>query len=259
MGAPHRPIVSVASATRLRRGPLSSARRYPAAAAIVVGALAVSLAACAQKVSPYEVTGAVPEDYRISHPILIEEQIASMDVPVSVDTARLTGPVRANINGFAQSFLASGTAVIAVVAPSGSPNQLAAAAAAVEIEDVLRRSGVDPRAIDYRVYRATAEEHIAPVRIAFNRIAAHTPPCRPWNDQLTSNAENANYGNFGCATQQNLAAMVSNPLDLLYPRGLTPADAVRRTAALEKYRRGEPFQGDYSREPGAKLATGVGQ
>lgn len=258
MGALNKPT-DPAALPRLLRVAAQPGLRSPATSVILAGVLAVFVAACAQKVSPYEVTGAVPDDYRTNHPILIEEQIASMDVPVSVDTARLTGPVRSNINGFAQSFLASGTAVIAVVAPSGSPNQLAAAAAAVEIEDVLRKSGVNPKAIDYRVYRAAAEEQIAPVRIAYNRIAAHTAPCRPWTDQITSNAQNLNYGNFGCASQQNLAAMVSNPLDLLYPRGLSPADATRRTAALEKFRKGGAFQSDWSREPGANIAQGVGQ
>lgn len=239
------------------RARLSRGRRLAVSSAIVAGALA--LAGCAQKISPYEITGAVPEDYRTNHPILIEEQIATLDVPVSVDTARLTGAVRSNVVSFAQSFLASGSAVIVVVAPSGSPNQLAAAGAAVEIEDVLRQSGVNPRAIDYRVYKAGADEKIAPVRVAFNRIAAHTAPCGPWTDQVTSNAQNQHYSSFGCATQQNLAAMVASPLDLLYPRGMTPADAARRSTVLEKYRKGEAFTADVSREPGGNIAQGVGQ
>lgn len=206
--------------------------------AVVVGGLALALAGCAHEVDPHEVTGTVPEDYRTSHPILIQEQIATIDIPVSADSGGLPEQARANVTFFAQSFMKSGASVIAVVAPSGSPNQVAAAAAAVEIEDVLRRSGVDPRAIDYRVYQASAAERIAPVRLAYNRVAATTAPCRPWSDQVTVAAQNRHYGNYGCATQQNLAAMVNNPLDLLYPRGLTPADAERRTDVLNKYRTG---------------------
>lgn len=239
--------------------PSSREKRMATPALLIACGFALALAGCAQRVSPYEITGAVPEDYRTNHPILIEEQVATLDVPVGAGTSRLSGPVRSNIGFFAQSFLASGTAVIAVVAPSGSPNQLAAAAAAVEVEDVLRRSGVDPRAIDYRVYRAGPDESIAPVRVAFNRITAHTAPCGPWTDQSASNAQNRNYANFGCATQQNLAAMVANPLDLLYPRAMTPADVARRAAVLEKYRKGEAFQSDTSLESGGNIAQGVGQ
>jgi pilus assembly protein CpaD len=213
-------------------------RQRPAAAALAAGCIALALAGCAQRIDPYAVTGSVPEDYRTNHPILIQEQIATIDIPVSADSAHLTPQVRANVTFFAQSFLTSGADVIAVVAPSGSPNQVAAAAAAVEIEDVLRRAGVAARAIDYRVYRATAAERIAPVRLAYNRVAATTAPCRPWNDQLTVSTQNRHYGAYGCASQQNLAAMVTNPLDLLYPRGLSPSDAARRTDVLNKYRTG---------------------
>ena len=46
---------------------------------------------------------------------------------------------------------------VAVVAPSGSPNQVAAAGIAVEVEDTLRKNGVSPRSINYRVYHAGAE------------------------------------------------------------------------------------------------------
>jgi pilus assembly protein CpaD len=178
----------------------------------------------------------VPEDYRTNHPILIEEQIAVIDVPVSANTGRLSEQARSNVGFFAQSFLQSGANTIAVVSPSGSPNQAAADAAAVEIMDVLRRSGVRDGAIEYRVYPATAGERIAPVRLAYNRIAATTAPCRPWSEQATVHDQNRNFGSYGCATQQNMAAMVTNPLDLLYPRAVTPADAARRTRVLESYR-----------------------
>ena len=39
---------------------------------------------------------------------------------------------------------------------------------------------------------------------------------------------NTQYYNFGCASQANLAAMVDNPSDLLYPRGVEPGDQMRR-------------------------------
>jgi pilus assembly protein CpaD len=229
------------------------------AAAAIAGTLAALLAGCGHDpVNPYEVTGTVPEDYRTNHPILIEEQIATIDIPVSANTARLSDEARENVVFFAQGFVRSGVNVIAVVAPSGSPNQVAAAAVAVEIENVLRQTGVVAEAIDYRVYQASAEERIAPVRLAYNRIAAHTAPCRPWSDQMTVTAQNRHYGNYGCASQQNLAAMVTNPLDLLYPRGLTPADAARRSMVLDLYRAGQPTASSTTGMSGGTIA-GVGE
>lgn len=233
-------------------------RRPYALAGVLAAGLALTACASGHKLDPYEQTGAVPDDYHTTHPITLAEQLATLDIPVSVDTAHLTGPMRANIAGFAQSFLASGSAEIAVVAPSGSINQVVAAGIAVEAEDALRRNGIPPRVISYRVYHAERDDRIAPVRLAFSRIAARTTPCGPWTDQVTSNAANDHYQAYGCATQQNLAAMVENPLDLMYPRGLTPADAARRATVLDKYRQGQATGAETPSNEGGTIATGVG-
>jgi pilus assembly protein CpaD len=225
---------------------------------VLAGGLLAALAGCTSSTGQTLVTGGIPDDYRHNHPIAVEEMIETLDIPVGQSTARLTGPARSNIAGFAQKFAASGSAQIAVVAPSGSPNQVAAAAIAVQVEDTLRSSGVNPRAIEYRVYRAGPEERNAPIRVAFNRIVAHTAPCGPWPDEATDTSQNRNYFSFGCAAQQNLAAIVQSPLDLLYPRGLTPADAGRRAAVLEKYRTGDKFITDSANSVGGQVAQGVG-
>ncbi len=234
--------------------------RLASPALVVAGGLMAALAGCTSSSTDKTlVTGGIPDDYRHNHPIAVEELLQTMDVPVGQDAARLPKAVQQTVAGFGRTFADSGSALIAVVAPSGSPNQVAAATIAVQVEDVLRRSGVSPGAIQYRVYRAGPEERNAPVRIAYNRVSAHTAPCGPWPDQVTETSQNRHYAAFGCATQQNLAAMVASPLDLIYPRGLTPADAQRRAAVLDKYRKGQAFSSDLSREGGGSVATGIGQ
>jgi pilus assembly protein CpaD len=233
-------------------------RRSALLATIAGGCLAITLAGCTSSggADPFATSASISaDDYRVNHPITVDEKIEAMDIPVSVDSQHLTADSRANIAFFAQAFLRSSTAIIAVVAPSGSPNQVAAASIAVEIEDTLRKNGISPRAISYRVYKAGADEKIAPVRIAFNRIAATTAPCGPWTDDATMTSANRHYAGFGCATQQNLAAVIDNPLDLLYPRGLAPADAARRSDVLQKYRNGSRFTGDTSGETGGSIVS----
>jgi pilus assembly protein CpaD len=249
---------SLSSMIRLSSPTARRLRRHLPAVSLAAG-LAIALTGCHSSAQQVLMTGGIPDDYRHNHPIAVEELLDTMDVPVGQDTVSLTGPVKSAIAGFGQKFADSGSGLIAVVAPSGSPNQVAAASIAVQIEAVLRASGVNSRSIEYRVYRAGPEERNAPVRIAFNRIQAHTAPCGPWPDQVADTGENRLMSSFGCATQQNLAAMVASPLDLIYPRGLTPADAVRRATVLEKYRKGESFTSDTSRDTGGTVATGVGQ
>jgi pilus assembly protein CpaD len=227
-------------------------------AALAAGGLALALAGCARDVDTATTTAALSDDYRITHPISLDEQIATLDIPVSVDSARLTEGEKANVVFFAQSFLASGTAVIAVVAPSGSSNQVAARNVAAQVEDALRGAGIAPRAVTSRVYRADPHDSVAPVRLAYNRIVAATDPCGPWPDLVSATSQNRHYESFGCAEQQNLAAVVANPLDLLYPRGTTPPDATRRATVLGKYRTGGSVVSDHSGENGGTVATGVG-
>jgi len=223
----------------------------------IAGGLALALSACTHTRHQPEIVGSVPDDYRLNHPIAIDDTVKTLDVPVSTNAARLTSGVKGNIQGFAQRFLDSGAAVIAVVTPSGSSDETAAVWLSYQVKDALVGAGVDPKKVDFRVYRAKGEGN-APIRIAFSAVSATTAGCGPWPDQVAKTSENTHYHNYGCATQQNLAAMVANPLDLLYPRGMSPADATRRAAVLANYQKGAPTQGDYSKEPGATVATGVG-
>ncbi len=48
--------------------------------------------------------------------------------------------------------------------------------------------------------------------------------------------------------------MIDNPSDLLQPRSETAAYAARRTAAFEKYRKGEPTNTTYPEAEKAKLS-----
>jgi pilus assembly protein CpaD len=233
------------------------------AAAAVVAILAGCNHMQSAKLDRHVIVGSVPEDYRTTHPIAIEEGIETLDVPVGLNTVRLTNGVKGNIDGFARGFLVSDSASIAIVTPAGSANQAVARGLAGEIRGELVADGVSPGAIEYRSYRAERSEATAPIRLAYSKIGAHTAECGPWPDQFNRNSENHSYFNYGCATQQNLAAIVANPLDLLYPRAMPPPDAARRAGMIGNYEGAAgatptPTQSDYSKEPSAAVAQGVG-
>jgi pilus assembly protein CpaD len=233
--------------------------------AVAAGAL---LAGCTHvqtaRIDRHVIVGSVPEDYRTTHPIAIEEGVETLDVPVGLNTVRLTEGMRGNIGGFAQGFLDSGSSAIAIVTPFGSTDQAVAHGLAGEIRAELVAAGIRASAIELRSYRAAPSEATAPIRLAYSRIGAHTAGCGPWPDQFSQTSENRNYFNYGCASQQNLAAIVANPTDLLYPRAMAPEDATRRTGMIRNYEgvaggaTPTPTQSDFSKEPSAAIAQGVG-
>jgi pilus assembly protein CpaD len=89
-------------------------------------------------------------------------------------------------------------------------------------------------------------------------MTASVAPCGDWTEDLARNYNNTNYTNFGCATQTNLAAMIVNPLDLLYPRLMTPPNAARRGGVLQNYQNGNATDTNYPGDFGGGIA-GVGQ
>ncbi len=73
---------------------------------------------------------------------------------------------------------------------------------------------------------------MVPIRFASRtaHIAASTTPCGKWTGIWPQFRENKHYANFGCSYQNNMAAMIANPADLLGPRATTEVDPAKRGA-----------------------------
>ena len=200
--------------------------------------LAVSLlSGCAGWPGNSVTVGAVPDDYRTNHPIIVAEKERSVDLPVASGDRKLTISMREIVRGAAQSYRSSASGAIRIMVPVGSANAGAASVLSTQVAEVLRDEGVPGDRILSSPYHVTSPDDAAPIRIAFMAITASTGECGRWPEDLLANTtENKHYANFGCATQNNLAAQLANPGDLIAPRGMTPIDAERRSTVIEAYR-----------------------
>lgn len=198
----------------------------------VLAVLAVSLlAGCA----PREMTGSIPDDYRTNHPIVISEKEQVADIPVGHADSKLSITQRSIVQQAAANYHANGSGVIHILLPAGSPNERAATRLRGDIAATLRKGGVKPFNISSERYQAGAEGS-PPIRLSYSAMTASTGPCGQWPKDLLDTADNKHYANFGCASQNNLAAQVANPADLLGPRASSPIDAERRGIVIEDYR-----------------------
>lgn len=229
-------------------------------ALVVIGA-AAALGACTHRSQEAEIsTGSLPADYRLRHPIVVQEASKTTEIFVGRTRGGLTAAQRADIGGLARDWLREGTGVINVDVPHATPNARAAADSAREIRAILLGSGIPPRGVVLRDYRPSDPRLFATVRVSYPRIAADAGPCGLWPEDLgpsikdKSYLENRPYQNLGCATQRNLAAMVDNPADLVQPRAETPPYAARRDIAFDKYRKGTPTATVYPDGDKAKLS-----
>jgi pilus assembly protein CpaD len=220
--------------------------------------LAVVLGACTH--TDEAVTASVPGDYRLRHPIAIQEADRSVVIFVGHARGGLSASQRADVMGLAQTWLHEGTGAISADLPVGTPNARAAADSLREIRSLLTAAGVPPRGIIVRQYHPEDPRQMATIRLNYPKISAVAGPCGLWPEDLgpsiknKSYFENTDYYNFGCAYQRNIAAMVDNPSDLVQPQTETTAYTARRTEGFEKYRKGNTTSTVYPEADKAKLS-----
>ncbi|MEN3792899.1 CpaD family pilus assembly protein [Fulvimarina sp. MAC3] len=210
----------------------------PLAKVSVIG-IALALSACGN-VHHIEV-GSIPDDYRTRHPIVVSEADEALDIPVVSSDRELAISDSGRVQDFASRFRRSGADTMTVLVPYGSRNAAAATSIAHAVTRTLVKAGVSRGRIVLQSYSAHDALRPTPVRLVYSTLVAQTGPCGRWPEDLGDTHENKNYANFGCATQQNLAAQIADPRDLLSPRGMGPVDGERRDRVIENYRKGERF------------------
>lgn len=207
-------------------------RRAVPALVVVVAAL---LAGCAQRDSI--TVGAIPDDYRTNHPIVIAEKNQKIDLPVGAGDRGMTGSQRDTLLGFLDGYDKSAAPTLTIQVPSGSANEVAATAAARDFARLAVASGVKRNRIVVTSYQSVSAEASAPIRVAYISVKAQTDKCGRWPEDLVDTSENKHYADFGCSYQNNLAAQMANPTDLLGPRKPANIDPANRSQAIEIYQK----------------------
>ena len=222
--------------------------------------LSIALGACTLTNDVTTVGSVAPNDYRLRHPIAIQEANTSIEIFVGNSRGGLSGSQRTDVMGLAQTWLREGTGAINADVPTGTPNARAAADTFREIRAMLAAAGVPARGIIVRNYSPDDPRQLATIRLNYAKIAAVAGPCGVWPDDIGPSAnnpgylENKPYYNFACAYQRNMAAMVANPPDLVQPRSEAPPYTPRRVNAYEKYKKGTTTTTTYPEADKAKLS-----
>lgn len=200
----------------------------------VVSVLAI-LAGCGSMQRDHVEVGAIPDDYRTNHPIVLQETERTLDVPVSTHDSKLSVNQRASVEGFVSSYATGGAGPIRILVPAGSANEAAAGRIAQAIASHLQKKSAGNGHVSVDRYQASSGD-IAPVRLAYTAMVAQTGKCGRWPEDIMPKTDNKHYANFGCSYQNNLAAQIANPADLLGPQGTATVDAERRTSVIEQWR-----------------------
>jgi pilus assembly protein CpaD len=211
--------------------------------------LMLALAGCAESGPDFD-DAYVPVAHYQRYPIEVAKGKAKLDV--SGKHGYLTPAQADTVARFAQQALTKAASVIHVRRPSGGGRSIAVAD---DINHVLLKNGIREEMIVHSTYPGKAS---SPVLLSYVRNYAVTQACGSWND-LTVTYDNLPYENFGCAQQNNLAAMAANPLDLEGPRAMQPADAWRRRKVFDDYRKGETTSSAIDQQQQVAISTVANQ
>lgn len=197
---------------------------------------ATGLAGCA---SPFN---GAPQALTVEeqHPITVEQQVVTMTVSVDRSLTELTAIDKARLKAFADTYFTRGHGPVTITAPSGGGQvDFYGQQVVADIRDALYAEGLDYAAMQGASYRLSSEQSEPEVIISFSNYVASPSACGAWDEEYYRRSHNLRTKNFGCAQQNNLAAMVADPRDLVGQRRLGNPDAAREAEVYGKYIRGE--------------------
>ncbi len=169
----------------------------------------------------------IPASYQERHPIRVVEKPVTIAIRAS---AGGLGPSQMNeVINFANDARMHSKSVISVRVAGGS----AAHATSRDVIEVLMAQGIPQSMI-----RTGAGRSSGLVTLSFKKKVAVTNECGDWSENLASDMRNTDYKNFGCAMQNNVAAMIANPEDIEQPQASTNPTGADRSKAITNYRDG---------------------
>ncbi|KIL99707.1 Flp pilus assembly protein CpaD [Paramagnetospirillum magnetotacticum MS-1] len=185
-------------------------------------------------------------DYRLSHPIAVEEKAAVALFARPAPGAPLSDIDRDRLGRLAEESLRRGAGPIQITVGARTGEEADAQAFAQTLSDTMRAWGVGPVVVAVAGGAdAVPQPGLAQVRVPV--WEAKAPECGTFDRGLNPDYANAPHSNWGCSIQRNKALMVQNPADLVRARDTSGRDANRANDVLEKYGKGEATSS--AREP----------
>ncbi|HXS05486.1 MAG TPA: CpaD family pilus assembly protein [Rhizomicrobium sp.] len=182
------------------------------------------------------------DDPIVNHPITVEPSYQSLKL--SSSTAGMDAADREKLDAFVTEYRMHGNGKISIAVPGGPGMQQAV----TMLADRINELGISR---DRILVASTAS---AQIEVNYISYQARTNACGDWSENLSYTADNTTAGNLGCANQHNLAAMVADPRDLLGPRAMDGADAVRRQTVIGNYETGKVTGADKSADQKATIS-----
>lgn len=206
---------------------------------LLLAGVAASSVGCAAQFNGQEQALTVAEQ----HPISVDSQTVTMTM--KAPDREMSSLDRSRLRAFAESYMVNGHGALTVTTPSEGDG--------TGLRDALNGFGVPLSSIVDADYRGGGTSN--DVILSYTRYVATPSACGLWEGMRERDYRNINSPNFGCATQNNLAAMIGDPHDLIAPAGMTDPDSATRIRGVQMFRKGEDTSSESNDEIDSQIAN----
>jgi pilus assembly protein CpaD len=214
----------------------------------VLRGLAVACVLAAGSCAASNDAATIREDGALNHPITVEPNFREIKVQYAGGEAGMTPDDAIKFDSFLADYRAHGNGSLGISVPNGAP----AHAAIAFFGERAATTGISRDKILVSTHDAVNGDFR--VDVSYITYTATTAPCGDWSENLAYTADNQTPKNFGCAVQQNIAAMVADPRDLLGPRTFDAADANRAAVVVSAYEQGKPTAAQKTTDQSAAIS-----
>jgi len=173
-----------------------------------------------------------------NHPIMVEPSYRDLKVRFVGGADGMNAEDAIKFDSFLADYRLHGNGSLGISVPNGPASR----AAITYLGERAAATGISRDKI--LVSTRDAANGDARVDVTYIAYTAHTAPCGDWSENESFTLDNTTPKRFGCSVQQNIAAMVADPRDLLGPGAMGPVDTSRRAVVMDHYRKGEITQAD---------------
>lgn len=204
-------------------------RRQLMTAAACVGMLGLS-ACFPETPSIYEV--------ETQHPLRVKSEVVSLSMPINPWQSKIQPGDMQRLDALVNDFVRRGGGVLEISIVSPGKNSIFALDRANLVRRHVMRRGVQESELRINSMRGGEKGDGKAIVVSYERFSVDPLTCGNSGIGSTRNNNNVTHPNLGCTTQANIAAMVSNPSDLVRSRERQASDASVSNRTINAYRQG---------------------
>ncbi len=176
-----------------------------------------------------------PTDLR--NPIQVAESIERLELYARPNGLELSARDKLAVAQFLDGYRNGGDGPLYMNKPAGAQGGIGTRQAEAVIRGLMAEGGINPMALQSGQYQSPPNAP-APVVVSYRTLKAIPQKCGRLGS-LSDTYNNQPYDNFGCFQSANIAAMISDPRQLLEPYTQGNPNAQRRQVVYDKYIKGE--------------------